>query len=67
MWHNPVASSEESEKPQVEAVKYVRDVAQPGSVHAWGAWGRKFKSCRPDEQRRLTSNCGPLLLLYFSK
>ncbi len=27
-----------------------RDVAQPGSAHVWGAWGRKFKSCRPDKQ-----------------
>ena len=26
-----------------------RDVAQPGSVHAWGACGRRFKSCRPDQ------------------
>ena len=26
----------------------IRDVAQPGSVHVWGAWGRKFKSCHPD-------------------
>ena len=25
-----------------------RDVAQPGSAHVWGAWGRKFKSCHPD-------------------
>ena len=25
-----------------------RDVAQPGSAHAWGAWGRRFKSCHPD-------------------
>lgn len=25
-----------------------RDVAQSGSVHAWGAWGRRFKSCHPD-------------------
>ena len=25
-----------------------RDVAQPGSAHAWGAWGRWFKSTRPD-------------------
>jgi 5'-nucleotidase len=25
-----------------------RDVAQPGSAHAWGAWGRRFKSSRPD-------------------
>ena len=27
-----------------------RDVAQPGSVHAWGAWGRRFKSCHPDRK-----------------
>ena len=26
-----------------------RDVAQPGSAHAWGAWGRRFKSCHPDK------------------
>jgi hypothetical protein len=25
-----------------------RDVAQLGSALAWGARGRKFKSCRPD-------------------
>ena len=25
-----------------------RDVAQPGRVHVWGAWSRKFKSCHPD-------------------
>ena len=23
-------------------------MAQPGSAHAWGAWGRRFKSARPD-------------------
>ena len=28
---------------------YFRDVAQPGSVLAWGARGRKFKSCHPDQ------------------
>ena len=27
----------------------VRGVAQLGSAHAWGAWGRKFESCRPDQ------------------
>ena len=27
---------------------FFRDVAQPGSAHAWGAWGRRFKSCHPD-------------------
>ncbi len=26
-----------------------RDVAQPGSALAWGARGRKFESCRPDQ------------------
>ena len=26
----------------------VRDPAQSGSVLAWGARGRKFESCRPD-------------------
>lgn len=25
-----------------------RGVAQPGSAHAWGACGRRFKSGRPD-------------------
>ena len=23
-------------------------MAQLGSAHAWGAWGRRFKSCHPD-------------------
>ena len=26
-----------------------RGVAQPGSALAWGARGRKFESCRPDQ------------------
>ncbi len=30
-----------------------RDVAQPGSAHVWGAWGRKFKSCHPDKSIKL--------------
>ena len=25
-----------------------RVVAQSGSAHVWGAWGRKFESCLPD-------------------
>ena len=29
----------------------VRDVAQPGSAHVWGACGRWFESSRPDSQR----------------
>ena len=30
---------------------FKRDVAQPGSAHVWGAWGRKFESCHPDNQK----------------
>ena len=29
----------------------IRDVAQPGSVPAWGAGGRWFESSRPDRLR----------------
>jgi hypothetical protein len=28
-----------------------RGVAQPGSAHAWGACGRRFKSGRPDQTK----------------
>ena len=28
-----------------------RGVAQPGSVPAWGAGGRRFKSSRPDQNK----------------
>ncbi len=31
--------------------KPVRGVAQPGSVLAWGARGREFKSRHPDKKR----------------
>ncbi len=27
----------------------IRDVAQPGSAHVWGAWGRWFESSHPDK------------------
>ena len=30
------------------AQNYIRDVAQPGSVLAWGARGRWFESSHPD-------------------
>ena len=34
---------------ETENLKWTnRDVAQPGSAHAWGACGRRFKSSRPD-------------------
>ena len=32
-----------------EQIKTRRGVAQPGSVLAWGASGRPFKSARPDQ------------------
>ncbi len=32
------------------ALQKFRDVAQPGSAHVWGAWGRKFESCHPDQK-----------------
>ena len=30
-------------------LRLCRDVAQPGRAHAWGAWGRRFKSSHPDQ------------------
>ncbi len=33
----------------VELKRACRGVAQPGSVLAWGASGRPFKSARPDQ------------------
>jgi hypothetical protein len=30
-------------------IHLIRGVAQPGSASAWGAGGRRFKSCRPDQ------------------
>ena len=32
-----------------DLAQYRRDVAQLGSVLAWGARGRRFKSCHPDK------------------
>ncbi len=44
--------------------KTVRGVAQPGSVSVWGAGGRKFKSCHPDEMtiKELNTNLTPSFL-----
>ena len=36
----------------INFVFYKRDVAQPGSVHAWGACGRWFESSHPDKKSR---------------
>jgi hypothetical protein len=53
-----------------------RDVAQPGSAHAWGACGRRFKSSRPDhifftaefaeyaERKIILRSQRPLRLIY---
>ena len=32
--------------------RFHRSVAQSGSAHAWGAWGRRFESCRSDQHQR---------------
>ena len=46
LWEQEVAGS----NPATPTKNGPRDVAQPGSAHAWGAWGRRFKSCHPDKQ-----------------
>ena len=33
-------------------------MAQFGSAHAWGAWGRRFKSCHPDFLKRIQLKMG---------
>ena len=33
-----------------------RVVAQPGSALVWGARGRRFKSCSPDQKRDISHN-----------
>ena len=37
-----------------------RGVAQPGSVPAWGAGGRRFKSSRPDQKKSGNLNMASL-------
>ena len=36
------------ESNNISLIDFSRAVAQSGSALAWGARGRKFKSCRPD-------------------
>jgi len=44
----------------------VRGVAQPGSALAWGARGRKFKSCHPDEHKNGSQvSWGPFFLVHY--
>lgn len=43
LWEHGVGSS------NLSAETTNRDVAQPGSAPAWGAGGRRFKSCHPDQ------------------
>ncbi|CAG9197771.1 hypothetical protein BVI2075_230194 [Burkholderia vietnamiensis] len=38
-------------------ISFFRGVAQPGSVPAWGAGGRRFKSSRPDQESRPYKQC----------
>ena len=47
LWEQEVAGSNPA-TPTLFKNYLFRDVAQPGSAHAWGAWGRRFKSCHPD-------------------
>ncbi|SIT58948.1 hypothetical protein BQ8794_60257 [Mesorhizobium prunaredense] len=32
-----------------------RSVAQPGSAHRSGRWGRRFKSCHSDQKKQILS------------
>ena len=43
-----------------------RGVAQPGSVLAWGASGRPFKSARPDQFKHLVSHELPLSSFFYA-
>ena len=45
----------------------VRGVAQPGSVLAWGASGRRFKSSRPDQSRYKKAGSCPAFSLPSRK
>ena len=36
--------------PEIPIIQARRGVAQPGRVLAWGARGRKFESCHPDQK-----------------
>jgi hypothetical protein len=42
-----------------------RGVAQPGSVLAWGASGRPFKSARPDQFHRSSTQL-PLSSFFYA-
>ena len=43
----------------------IRDVAQPGSAHVWGAWGRWFESSRPDSIKNLYIGRDFFIKVYF--
>jgi hypothetical protein len=53
LWEQEVAGSNPATPTCISDLYYFRDVAQPGSAHAWGAWGRRFKSCHPDFNHQL--------------
>ena len=52
---NPATPTKKAHSLSFFYLELPRDVAQPGSAHAWGAWGRRFKSCHPDSQTPLTT------------
>jgi hypothetical protein len=43
-----------------------RDVAQPGSAHAWGACGRRFESSRPDQLSMMRIEDGGLRIAILN-
>ena len=45
----------------------IRDVAQPGRVHVWGACGRRFKSCHPDPTTAQVSGYQVLGFFYLNR
>lgn len=52
--------------PVLPTIKFLaRGVAQPGSVHVWGACGRKFKSCHPDKRQSQLSDYQIVGFLFF--
>ena len=65
LWEQEVAGSNPA-TPTLFKNYLFRDVAQPGSAHAWGAWGRRFKSCHPDLIKLLVRKIKPTFF-YFTR
>ncbi len=45
----------------------LRDVAQPGRVHVWGACGRRFESCHPDNSLAQLSDFQIIAFFLFPR